>query len=42
MTVADRHIQQEIEKHQREGVPVRVSRFLGVDLPDARLQPLKK
>lgn len=34
MTIADRAIQQEIEKHQRAGVPVRVSRFLGVDLPD--------
>ncbi|MFO1302767.1 MAG: MFS transporter, partial [Burkholderiales bacterium] len=34
MTVADRAIQQEIEKHQRAGVPVRVSRFLGVELPD--------
>jgi len=42
MTVADRHIQQEIEKYQREGVAVRVSRFLGVDLPDARLQQLQK
>jgi hypothetical protein len=41
MTIADRHIQQEIEKYQREGVPVRVSRFLGVDLPEGRPQPLR-
>jgi MFS family permease len=41
MTVADRHIQQEIEKHQRQGVPVRVSRFLGVDLPEGRAQRVK-
>ena len=42
MTIADRHIQQEIEKHQREGVPVRVSRFLGVDLPEGRPHHLRK
>jgi hypothetical protein len=41
MTVADRHIQQEIEKYQRQGVPVRVSRFLGVDLPEGRVQRVK-
>jgi MFS family permease len=41
MTIADRHIQQEIEKHQREGVPVRVSRFLGVDLPEGRPHHLR-
>ena len=41
MTIADRNIQQEIEKHQREGVPVRVSRFLGVDLPAGRPQHLR-
>jgi hypothetical protein len=41
MTVADRHIQQEIEKHQRQGVPVRVSRFLGVDLPEGRAPRVK-
>jgi hypothetical protein len=34
MTIADRQVQQDIEKFQREGVPVRVSRFLGVDLPE--------
>jgi hypothetical protein len=42
MTVADRHLQQEAENHQREGVPVRVSRFLGVDLPAGRPQQLRK
>ena len=42
MTVADRNIQQEIEKYQREGVAVRVSRFLGVDLPEGRPQHLRK
>jgi MFS family permease len=41
MTVADRHIQQEIEKYQRPGVPVRVSRFLGVDLPEGRVPRAK-
>jgi MFS family permease len=41
MTIADRGIQQEIEKYQRAGVPVRVSRFLGVDLPQARAQQLR-
>jgi MFS family permease len=42
MTIADRNIQQEIEKHQREGVQVRVSRFLGVDLPEGRPQHLRQ
>jgi hypothetical protein len=42
MTIADRNIQQEIEKYQREGVEVRVSRFLGVDLPEARPQHLRR
>jgi len=41
MTIADRHVQQEAEKHQREGVPVRVSRFLGVDLPEVRSPQLR-
>jgi len=30
MTIADRQVQEAVEKHQREGVPVRVSRFLGI------------
>jgi MFS family permease len=42
MTIADRQVQQEIEKHQREGVPIRVSRFLGVDLPERRHVPQRK
>jgi MFS family permease len=42
MTIADRHIQQEIENYQREGVPVRVSRFLGVDLPEGRQPHVQK
>jgi MFS family permease len=42
MTIADRQVQHEIEKHQREGVPIRVSRFLGVDLPDRRRPAPKK
>jgi hypothetical protein len=41
MTIADRHIQQEIEKYQREGIEVRVSRFLGVDLPEGRGQQVQ-
>jgi MFS family permease len=32
MTIADRHVQSHIEKLQRPGVPVRVSRLIGVDL----------
>ena len=39
MTVADRQVQHEAERHQREGVPIRVSRFLGVDLPVGRWHP---
>jgi len=34
MTIADRQVQEDIAKHQREGAPIRVSRFLGVDLPE--------
>jgi MFS family permease len=42
MTIADRQVQQDIEKFQREGVPVRVSRFLGVDLPErGRIVPAR-
>jgi hypothetical protein len=36
MTIADRQVADEISNHQREGVPIRVSRFLGVDLPAGR------
>jgi MFS family permease len=32
MTIADRNVQSHAEKLQREGVPVRVSRLIGVDL----------
>jgi len=32
MTIADREVQDRIESLQREGVPVRVSRLIGVDL----------
>ncbi len=34
MTVADREIQGRIESLQRTGVPVRVSRLIGIDLAD--------
>jgi predicted MFS family arabinose efflux permease len=36
MTMADRQLIDELRRHQREGVPIRVSRFLGVDLPEGR------
>ena len=36
MTIADRHVVDEVNRHQREGVEIRVSRFLGVDLPEGR------
>jgi len=39
MTIADRQLIDEISRHQREGVPIRVSRFLGVDLPEGRRPP---
>jgi MFS family permease len=39
MTIADRQIQEEVARHQREGVEIRVSRFLGVDLPEG-LRPV--
>jgi len=39
MTVADRHIQEAVARYQREGVEIRVSRFLGVDLPEAHRHP---
>jgi hypothetical protein len=31
MTVADREIQHRLEKLQRHGVPIRVSRLLGIE-----------
>ncbi len=34
MTMADREVQSRIESLQRTGVPVRVSRLIGVDLAD--------
>jgi MFS family permease len=36
MTIADRQVTDEVNRHQRENVPIRVSRFLGVDLPQRR------
>ena len=39
MTIADRQIQEEVARHQREGIEIRVSRFLGVDLPEG-LRPV--
>ena len=36
MTIADRQIADDINRHQREGVQIRVSRFLGVDLPETQ------
>jgi len=36
MTVADRQVQEAVARHQRADVPIRVSRFLGVTLPDGR------
>jgi hypothetical protein len=35
MTIADRQLQEEVARFQRADVPIRVSRLLGVDLPDA-------
>jgi hypothetical protein len=35
MTVKDREIQDRVDQFQRDGVPVRVSRFIGVDASDA-------
>lgn len=34
MTCADRRIQEEVEQFQRPGVPVRISRLIGID-PEA-------
>jgi len=39
MTVADRQIQQAVARLQRADVPIRVSRFLGVTLPEGRRPP---
>jgi len=38
MTVADRQLQEAVARHQRADVPIRVSRFLGVTLPEGRRQ----
>ncbi len=38
MTVADRQVTEAVGKHQRMDVPIRVSRFLGVTLPEGRRQ----
>ena len=35
MTIGDRQLQEEVARFQRSGTPIRVSRLLGVDLPDA-------
>ncbi len=37
MTIADRQLQEEVSSFQRAGTPIRVSRLLGVDLPDGLL-----
>jgi len=34
MTIADRQLQEEVSSYQRAGTPIRVSRLLGVDLPE--------
>jgi hypothetical protein len=42
MTVADRELQERVERLQREGVPVRISRLIGVnpsDQPSAEREP---
>lgn len=38
MTIADRQVQEEVARYQRDGTPVRVSRLLGIDLPDSGRQ----
>jgi MFS family permease len=35
MTIADRQLQEEVARFQRDETPIRVSRLLGVNLPDA-------
>jgi MFS family permease len=35
MTIGDRAAADEVNRYQRSGVPIRVSRLLGIDLPDA-------
>ena len=35
MTIGDRQLQEEVARFQRTDTPIRVSRLLGVDLPDA-------
>ncbi|MEO8508757.1 MAG: MFS transporter [Betaproteobacteria bacterium] len=37
MTIADRQVADDVSRYQREGVPLRVSRLLGIDLPDGRI-----
>lgn len=38
MTMADRQLQEAVARHQRADVPIRVSRFLGLTLPEGRRQ----
>ena len=38
MTVADRQLTEAVGKYQRMDIPIRVSRFLGVHLPETRRQ----
>ncbi len=35
MTIADRQLHEDITKLQRPDTPIRVSRLLGIDLPEA-------
>ncbi|MCC6193927.1 MAG: MFS transporter [Burkholderiales bacterium] len=42
MTVADWQRIDEVSRHQREGAEIRVSRFLGVDLPEGRQPAARK
>ncbi|MCC7327219.1 MAG: MFS transporter [Burkholderiales bacterium] len=37
MTIADRQLQQEVSSYQRAGTLIRVSRLLGVDLPESAM-----
>ena len=37
MTVADRTLQEHVEAHQKTGVPIRVSRLIGINPRDALL-----
>ncbi len=39
MTIADRALIDEVGKHQKADMPIRVSRFLGVVLPESLTTP---